>query len=138
MKPNVNMITQGELEDLVAKNKELEAKNADIQSRLDRWNSGGNYLGTNWSIRELKAENERLRKDVRWINALKKHPPEKGFYLVTIESKFWADGTTITTVVIKPYDPATKRFFGLNNNPEWETRVMAWMLVPTPMREGEG
>ena len=60
---------------------ELESERDDLQSRLDRWNSGGNYIGTNAAIKErdkriaelealltkadplvgeLQAENERL------------------------------------------------------------------------------
>ncbi|MBT8440035.1 MAG: hypothetical protein KJO91_09930, partial [Gammaproteobacteria bacterium] len=39
----------------------------DLQARLDRWNHGGNYIGTNAAIKARDAENEALRKDAdRW------------------------------------------------------------------------
>jgi len=47
---------------------ELEAEIADLTLRLNRWNSGDNSIGCKHQVKELKAENERLGKQLEWLS----------------------------------------------------------------------
>lgn len=57
------------LEALVKRCAELEKENEDLCFRLRRWQQGGNALGTNYQVKTLKAERDRL-----WVLATKHCP----------------------------------------------------------------